>query len=268
MNELLIVMILGLVQGLTEFVPVSSTGHIILAEKFLQADGFNKDFFNTFLVLIQLPSILAVIVYFWNDITPFVKDKSIFKTRMVLWSKIVVGVLPAAVLGLMFDDIISGYLSGVGVIGVTLIFYGIIFILVSKLDHSSQKVSTLDRVSYKLAIGVGFFQCLAMVPGTSRSGSTIIGGLLLGLSRSVAAEFSFFLAIPTMFGATLLRVIKHGMAFNSYEWKLILVGCIVSYIVSYVVIKWFMNYLKRRDFKIFGVYRIILGALILFNLYN
>lgn len=268
MSDFFIVIILGMVQGLTEFVPVSSTGHMILVEDFLGSQTFNKGFFDTFLVVVQLPSILAVIAFFWNDINPFVKDKEVFRERITLWSKIVVGVLPAAVLGLLLDDIISSYLSGMGIIASMLILYGIIFIVVSKMDHGGNKVDKIGGVSYKLALAVGFFQCLAMVPGTSRSGATIVGGLLMGLSRAVAAEFSFFLAIPTMFGATLLRVVKNGLSFTPEEWKLTLVGCVVSFVVSYIVIKWFMAYLKKRDFKIFGIYRIIVGILVILSILN
>lgn len=267
MSDLLIVTILGIVQGLTEFVPVSSTGHMILVEEFLGSQTFNKGFFDTFLVVVQLPSILAVIVYFWNDINPFVKDKEVFKEKMILWSKIVVGVLPAAVFGLLLDDIISGYLSGVQIIAAMLILYGAVFVVMEKLIGKGKKVEKMSGVSYKLAVAVGFFQCLAMVPGTSRSGATIVGGLLLGLSRAVAAEFSFFLAIPTMFGATLLRLLKHGLTFTPEEWKLTLVGCVVSFVVSYVVIKWFMAYLKKRDFKLFGIYRILVGILVFLSIY-
>lgn len=267
MSDLFIVVILGIVQGLTEFVPVSSTGHMILVEEFLGNSTFEKGFFDTFLVVVQLPSILAVIAYFWNDINPFVKDREIFKEKMVLWSKIVVGVLPAGVLGLLLDDIISGYLSGIQIIAAMLILYGIIFIVVEKIGGKEKKVDEIGKVSYKLALAVGFFQCLAMIPGTSRSGATIVGGLLVGLSRAVAAEFSFFLAIPTMFGATLLRLVKNGLSFTPAEWKLTIIGCVVSFVVSYVVIKWFMTYLKKRDFKIFGIYRIIVGILVFLSIY-
>jgi len=267
LSDLFIVVILGIVQGLTEFVPVSSTGHMILVEEFLGNSTFEKGFFDTFLVVVQLPSILAVIAYFWNDINPFVKDREIFKEKMVLWSKIVVGVLPAGVLGLLLDDIISGYLSGIQIIAAMLILYGIIFIVVEKIGGKEKKVDEIGKVSYKLALAVGFFQCLAMIPGTSRSGATIVGGLLVGLSRAVAAEFSFFLAIPTMFGATLLRLVKNGLSFTPAEWKLTIIGCVVSFVVSYVVIKWFMTYLKKRDFKIFGIYRIIVGILVFLSIY-
>lgn len=267
MSDLFIVIILGMVQGLTEFVPVSSTGHMILVEEFLGSQAFSKGFFDTFLVVVQLPSILAVIVYFWNDINPLVKNEVVRKEKIVLWSKIVVGVLPAAVFGLILDDIISGYLSGILIIGVMLIVYGIVFLLEEKLTKKGKKIESLSDISYKLAISIGFFQCIAMIPGTSRSGATIVGGLIMGLSRAVAAEFSFFLAIPTMFGATLLRLLKNGLTFTPNEWKLTLIGCIVSFVVSYVVIKWFMGYLKKKNFKIFGIYRIIVGIIVILSIY-
>ena len=267
MNDLFIVVILGIVQGLTEFVPVSSTGHMILVEKFLGNQTFNSEFFDTFLVVVQLPSILAVVAYFWNDITPFVEDRGIFKERMVLWSKIIVGVLPAAVFGLLLDDLISGYLSGVQIIASMLILYGVVLVLEKKFLRKSGGIESMGGITYKLAAAVGLFQCLAMVPGTSRSGATIVGGLLLGLSRAVAAEFSFFLAIPTMFGATLLRLVKNGLAFTPGEWRFTMIGCVVSFVVSYIVIKWFMAYLKRKDFKIFGIYRILVGIFVFLSIY-
>ena len=267
MSDLFIVVILGIVQGLTEFVPVSSTGHMILVEEFIGSQAFSKGFFDTFLVVVQLPSTLAVIAYFWNDINPIVKDKDVRKEKMILWSKIIVGVLPAAVFGLMLDDVISAYLSGIGIIGVMLIIYGIVFLLEEKFLEKSRQVENLGGITYKLALSVGFFQCLAMIPGTSRSGATIVGGLIMGLSRAVSAEFSFFLAIPTMFGATLLRLLKNGLTFTPEEWKLNLIGCVVSFVVSYMVIKWFMGYLKKKNFKIFGIYRIIVGIMVILSIY-
>ncbi len=264
MENLFLVIVLGIVQGLTEFIPVSSTGHIILVEKLLGSNqDFSSGFFDTFLVMIQLPSIIAVILYFWSDINPFVLDKKVREEKLVLWSKIIIGVLPAAIIGLLFDDMVSSYLSGVKIIAFALIFYGIVFFFMDKITSKNSKINSVSQITYKVAATIGFIQCLAMIPGTSRSGATIIGGLLMGLSRSVAAEFSFFLAIPTMFGATLLRVLKNGVSFTNNEWFLTLVGSLVSFVVSYTVIKWLMNYLKEKDFKIFGQYRIILGFLII-----
>lgn len=267
MSDLFIVIILGIVQGVTEFLPVSSTGHMILVEEFLGSQAFSKGFFDTFLVVVQLPSILAVIAYFWSDINPLVKDKEVRKEKIILWTKIIVGVLPAAVFGLMLDDIISSYLSGILIIGIMLIVYGIVFLIEEKYLEKKNQVKTMGGITYRLALSVGFFQCIAMIPGTSRSGATIVGGLIMGLSRAVAAEFSFFLAIPTMFGATLLRLLKNGLTFTPNEWKLTLIGCIVSFVVSYIVIKWLMGYLKKKNFKIFGIYRIIVGIIVILSIY-
>lgn len=268
MNPFLIVVILGIVEGMTEFLPVSSTGHMILVEKFIGNGNLSKNFMESFLIIVQLGAILAVVIYFWKDLTPFVKKKNQFISRIRLWTKVIIGVLPAAIIGLLLDDYISAYfMDNVFVVATTLIFYGIILILIEKYYKTAGKIDTLGKLSYKLAFIIGFFQCLAMIPGTSRSGSTIIGSLLLGLSRGVATEFSFFLAIPTMFGATLLKLIKNGMNYSTQEWRLIGVGTIVSFLVAYLVIKWFMSYIKKKDFVFFGVYRIILGILVLIALF-
>lgn len=268
MSLFLIVIILGIVEGMTEFLPVSSTGHMILVEKFIGSSEFSPKFMESFLIIVQLGAIIAVVIYFWDTLNPFVKDKKEFISKVRLWTKVVVGVLPAAVIGLLLDDYISEYfMDNVFVVAITLIFYGILLIAIEKYYKTEGKVNTLGKLSYKLAFIIGFFQCLAMIPGTSRSGATIIGSLLLGLSRSVATEFSFFLAIPTMFGATLLKLLKNGLNFTSLEWQLIGVGSLVSFIVAYLVIKWFMNYIKKKDFVFFGVYRIILGILVLIFLF-
>lgn len=194
MNPFLIVVILGIVEGMTEFLPVSSTGHMILVEKFIGNGNLSKNFMESFLIIVQLGAILAVVIYFWKDLTPFVKEKNQFISRIRLWTKVIIGVLPAAIIGLLLDDYISAYfMDNVFVVATTLIFYGIILILIEKYYKTAGKIDTLGKLSYKLAFIIGFFQCLAMIPGTSRSGSTIIGSLLLGLSRGVATEFSFFL---------------------------------------------------------------------------
>lgn len=268
MNLFLIVIILGIVEGMTEFLPVSSTGHMILVENFIGNGVFSKNFMDSFLIIVQLGAILAVVIYFWNDLTPFVKEREKLVSRVRLWLKVIIGVLPAAVIGFLLDDYISEYFMGnVFVVATTLIFFGIILIIIEKYYRTEGKIDSFGKLSYKLAFVIGFFQCLAMIPGTSRSGATIIGSLLLGLSRGVATEFSFFLAIPTMFGATLLKLIKNGVSFTAQEWQLIGVGSLVSFIVAYLVIKWFMSYIKKRDFVFFGVYRIILGILVLLILY-
>ena len=268
MNAYLVVIILGIVEGLTEFLPVSSTGHMILVEKFIKSPEISQHFFNSFSVIVQFGAILSVVFYFWKDLTPFLKTKEELKDRMSLWSKIIVGVLPAAVIGLKIDDYIESIMDGTWIIAAALIFYGIIFIFIEDKLKNKAKVHTLKDMSYKLAIMIGFFQCLAMIPGTSRSGATIIGALLLGVSRGVAAEFSFFLAIPTMAGATLLKLVKNGLNFNSVEWVLLAIGTFVSFVVAYAVINWFMDYIKSKTFKAFGVYRVVLGIIILICLQN
>ena len=268
MNLFFIVIILGIVEGMTEFLPVSSTGHMILVERFIGNGDLSSKFLESFLIIVQFGAIIAVIIYFWIDLTPFVKDKNQFISQFRLWPKDIIGVLPAAIIGLLLDDFISAYFfDNIFIIATTLIFYGVLLILIEKYYKTAGKIDTLGKLSYKLAFMIGFFQCLAMIPGTSRSGATIIGALLLGLSRSIATEFSFFLAIPTMLGATLLKFVKNGMSFTALEWQLIGVGTLGSFEVAYLVIKWFMNYIKKRDFVFFGVYRIILGILVLIFLF-
>ncbi|MGL4970601.1 undecaprenyl-diphosphate phosphatase [Cetobacterium sp.] len=263
MNAFLLVIILGIVEGMTEFVPVSSTGHMILVERFINSPLVSKEFMDNFLVIIQFGAILSVVAYFWKDLTPFVKTKEEFKEKMSLWSKIIVGVLPAGIIGLLADDYISKFfMDNTTVVASMLILYGIIFLLVERKQFNGS-ITSIKNMSYKLAFGIGFFQCLAMIPGTSRSGATIVGALLLGVSRAAAAEYSFFLAIPTMAGATLLKLLKNGFNFTSLEWQLLIVGSIVSFVVAYVVINWFMGYIKKRTFKVFGIYRIIIGILVL-----
>lgn len=263
MNAFLLVIILGIVEGMTEFVPVSSTGHMILVERFINSPLVSKVFMDNFLVIIQFGAILSVVAYFWKELTPFVKTKEEFKEKISLWSKIIVGVLPAGIIGLLADDYISTFfMDNTTVVASMLILYGIIFLLVERKQFNGS-VTSIKNMSYKLAFGIGFFQCLAMIPGTSRSGATIVGALLLGVSRAAAAEYSFFLAIPTMAGATLLKLLKNGLNFTSLEWQLLIVGSIVSFLVAYVVINWFMGYIKKRTFKVFGIYRIIIGILVL-----
>lgn len=268
MNPFLLVIILAIVEGMTEFLPVSSTGHMILVEKFIGSGNLSKEFMDSFLIIVQLGAILAVVIYFWDKLTPFVKTKQEFVLRMRLWIKVIIGVLPAVVIGLLLDDYISEYFLGnVFVVASTLIFYGILLIVIEKYYKGQSSVNSIGKLSYKMAFIIGFFQCLAMIPGTSRSGATIIGALLLGLSRGVATEFSFFLAIPTMFGATFLKILKNGLHFSTLEWQLIGVGSLVAFFVAYLVIKWFMAYIKKRDFVFFGVYRIILGIVVLLALF-
>ena len=265
--DILKVVILSLVEGLTEFIPVSSTGHMIIVEKFIKLSE-NKSFVNAFEIIIQLGAILAVVVYFWHKLWPFSKNLSKAQSRGIIlkWIKIIIAVLPAVVLGLLFDDIIDKYLFKVTVVAGTLIFYGIVLIWIESGKRKGGEISKVKDIPISKVIGIGLFQCLAMVPGTSRSAVTIIGGVLLGLNRVLATEFSFFLAIPTMVGATLLKVIKMGTKMTGYEWFLIGLGFVLSFVFAYGVIKVFMDYIKKHDFKVFGYYRIILG-IIVFALY-
>lgn len=280
--DLFKVLILGIVEGLTEFLPISSTGHLILFGKFIELSP--KEFSNAFFVIIQLGAILSVLYLYFNDLNPIgkykiqekvgdkykslsLKDKWELRDMptMRLLAKIIIGFLPAAVLGFLFDDLIDKYLFNEVTVSIALIFYGIIIILMEKKNKDSNfKYNDLDDISLKTAFFIGVFQCLAMVPGTSRSAATIIGAMLLGCSRTSAAKFSFYLAIPTMLGATALKVIKFGISFSLWQWFLIIVGGIVSYIVALIVIKKFLSYIRNNDFTYFGIYRIILGILVLF----
>ncbi|MBS9775945.1 MAG: undecaprenyl-diphosphate phosphatase [Fusobacterium sp.] len=266
--KILFVIILSLVEGITEFLPVSSTGHMILVEQFIRrivnGEIFSRTFLNSFLIIVQLGAILAVVIYFWNDVSPFVKTKKEFIKRFRLWMKVLVGVIPAMILGLLFDDYIDKYfMDNVFIIATTLIFYGIILIVLEiKNKKRVPRIKSFGQLKYRVAFIIGFFQCLAMVPGTSRSGATIIGALLLGLSRTVATEFSFLLAIPTMLGATLLKLLKNGLAFSTEEWLYLGLGTFLSFVIAYVVIKWFMDFIRKRNFISFGIYRIILGILV------
>lgn len=262
--DIIKVFILSLVEGLTEFIPVSSTGHMIIVDQFLQLSK-NEEFANAFKIIIQLGAILSVVVYYWKRIFPFAKGLSQSQRMDIvqMWIKIVIAVLPAVVLGLLFDDVIDKVLFNSVVVAITLIIYGVILIWLESGEKKEGKITSITQMPIKTAIGVGLFQCLAMIPGTSRSAATIIGGVLLGLNRILATEFSFFLAIPTMLGATLLKLVKLGTALSGYEWFLIALGFVLSFIFAYAVIKVFMSYIKKHDFKVFGYYRIILGIIVL-----
>jgi len=262
--DILKVILMSLVEGLTEFIPVSSTGHMIIVEQFLKLSE-NKQFVNAFEIIIQLGAILSVVVYYWNKIWPF-SSKLLPQKRkeiILMWIKIIVAVLPAVVLGLLFDDVIDEHLFNPMTVSVMLVVYGILLIWLESGKKRKEKFKNIAELPIITAVEIGVFQCLAMVPGTSRSAATIIGGVLLGLNRVLATEFSFFLAIPTMLGATLLKIIKIGSGLGGYEWFLIALGFIFSFIFAYGVIKVFMNYIKKHDFKIFGYYRIIVGIIIL-----
>ena len=262
--DILKVILMSLVEGLTEFIPVSSTGHMIIVEQFLKLSE-NKQFVNAFEIIIQLGAILSVVVYYWKKIWPF-SSKLLPQKRkeiILMWIKIIIAVLPAVVLGLLFDDVIDEHLFNPMTVSVMLVVYGILLIWLESGKKRKEKFKTIAELPVITALEIGIFQCLAMIPGTSRSAATIIGGVLLGLNRVLATEFSFFLAIPTMLGATLLKIIKIGSGLGGYEWFLIALGFIFSFIFAYGVIKIFMNYIKKHDFKIFGYYRIIVGIIIL-----
>ena len=262
--ELLRVIFLSIVQGVTEWLPVSSTGHMILVEEFLEF-SHSEEFWSVFIVVIQLASVMAVVTTFFKQLNPF-DFKDGFQTdvrKIRLWFKIIVASIPAALIGIPFDDIIEEHLNSILVIAMALIFYGIIFILVENANKDkTPKVDNLGQITYRLAFLIGVFQLLALVPGTSRSGATIIGGLILGMSRKTAAEFTFFLAIPAMAGGSLLRIMRVGIDFTTAEWITMIVGCLVAFIVSVITIKFLLGFVKRNNFKPFAYYRIALGLLI------
>lgn len=263
--EIIKAVIIGIVEGITEWLPISSTGHMILVEEFLKL-GMSDDFIEMFNVVIQLGAILAVVVLFFNKLNPFDKRKSKreIADTMQLWYKVIVACLPAAVLGLLFDDWLEEHLFNSTVVAAMLILYGILFIVVEKYNKTrTPKVTELNRLTYKTAFLIGMFQVLSLIPGTSRSGATILGGLILGTSRFVAAEFTFFLAIPVMFGASLLKMVKFGFAFSGLEIAVLLTGMVVAFVVSILAIKFLLNYIKNNSFTVFGIYRIILGVLVL-----
>lgn len=273
--ECLKAFIFGVVEGITEWLPVSSTGHMILLEEFLPFTMVSEGFWSMFEVVIQLGAILAVVIIFWKQIWPFtLKNKntekkgimSIVNTDiMSLWGKILVACIPAAVVGLLLDDILETYLYNYVVVAIALIVFGVAFIVVENWNKSrTPKVDSLNDLTYKLAIIIGMFQLIAAVfPGVSRSGATIVGALLIGVSRTVAAEFTFFLAIPVMAGASLLKLLKFGFNFTPIELIVLAVGFITAFAVSIVVIKFLLKFIKKHDFKVFGWYRIVLGAVVL-----
>lgn len=281
MFEIIKAIIYGIVEGITEWLPISSTGHLILVEELIPFEGVSEDFFGMFDVVIQLGAILAVVVLFWNQIWPFALTKkergdtirggktglmSFIKTDiMVLWFKILVSCVPAAVIGVLFDDVFDALFYNPVCVALALIVFGVAFILIENWNKGrSPKVNSLAEITYQTALLIGVFQLLAAVfPGTSRSGATIVGALLIGVSRTIAAEYTFFLAIPVMFGASLLKVVKFGFAFTSLELLLLLIGTAVSFVVSLFVLKFLMGYIKKHDFKVFGWYRIALGLLVL-----
>ncbi len=261
--ELFKAALIGIVQGITEWLPVSSTGHMILFNEFIKMN-VSETFMSTFLVVIQFGSILAVLTIFFKKLNPFdVSKTKIQKSETIdLWIKVIIAVIPSGILGLLFDDTIDALFFNPTTVAIALIVYGIIMIMLEN-RNKKPSVNSFSEVSYKLAIGIGLFQCLALIPGTSRSGSTIIGAVLLGTSRYIATEFSFFLAVPTMLGASALKLVKTGFAFSGFEWLILATGSIVAYIVSILAIKFLLDYIKKHDFKVFGYSRIVLGILVL-----
>lgn len=265
--EILKVVFLGIVEGITEWLPISSTGHMLLVDEFISLNA-SDDFKEMFFVVIQLGAILAVVTIFWNKMWPFqLKDKTqpvMKKDTWSMWFKTVVACIPGAIVTILFDDYIEAHLHTAVVISIALIFYGIAFIVIENWNKTrTPKVETLNDITYKTAFLIGMFQVLSIIPGTSRSGATIIGALLIGVSRVAAAEFTFFLAVPVMFGLSALKMIKFGLSFTSAEFAILIIGCVVAYLVSIVVIKFLMSYIKKHDFKIFGWYRIVLGVIVL-----
>ena len=265
--EILKAVLFGIVEGITEWLPVSSTGHMILLDEFVKLK-VSPEFYEMFQVVIQLGAILAVILLFFRKLNPFAltKTQQEKKDTWQLWFKVVVAVLPSAVLGLLLDDWMDAHLYNYVVVAVTLILYGIAFLFVEKWAVTGNRVENVYRIDYKTALMIGAFQCLSLIPGTSRSGSTILGAILLGVGRSAGAEFSFFLAIPTMLGASALKLLKFLMedvAVSGMELAVLGVGCVVSFVVSMLVIKGLMEFVRKRSFAPFGVYRIILGILVL-----
>ncbi|MBM7314748.1 undecaprenyl-diphosphate phosphatase [Streptococcus suis] len=267
--EIIKAIFFGIVEGITEWLPISSTGHLILVQEFVQFSKVSDDFTSMFNVVIQLGAILAVMVLYFDKLNPFQAGKSAKEIRLTwqLWAKVIIAAMPAAVLGFLFDDWLDLHLYNFVVVALMLIAYGVAFLYVEKWNQSREpQVTSLARLPYKTALYIGLFQVLALIPGTSRSGATILGGILLGTSRQVATEFTFFLGIPIMFGASLLKVVKllaKGISVTGAQWFLLLVSMVTAFGVSLLAIRFLTDYVKRHDFTIFGKYRIGLGTLLL-----
>ena len=265
--EILKVIFLGIVEGITEWLPISSTGHMLLVDEFITLNAVDDEFKEMFFILIQLGAIFAVILLFWNKMWPFQwKDKSkpvIIKDTFSVWFKVVVACIPGAIVTILFDDYVEAHFQTPAVIAAALIIYGIAFIVIEKWNKTkTPKVETLADITYKTALLIGLFQVLSIIPGTSRSGATIIGALLIGVSRVAAAEFTFFLAVPVMLGMSALKLLKFGFDFNGTEIAVLVLGMATAFVVSVLVIKFLMSYIKKKDFTAFGWYRIALGAVI------
>ena len=265
MLDVIKVIVLGIVEGITEWLPVSSTGHLILVGDLLQP-GMSDEFMEMFNVVIQLGAIMAVVVLYFHKLNPFSPRKS-KKQKMLtwqMWIKVAIASVPAAIVGLLFNDYLDAIFYKPVPVAIMLIVYGVLFIIIEDKHRGKQpKVTRISQLTLKMLLWIGVFQMLALIPGTSRSGATIVGALLIGVSRETAAEFTFFLAIPVMFGASLLKLLKFGFAFSAAEFGFLMLGCIVSFGVSIFAIKFLMGYIKQHDFKVFGYYRIALGVLIL-----
>jgi len=262
--EFLKVIILGIVEGITEWLPISSTGHMILVEEFIQLNA-SAEFKEMFFVVIQLGAILAVVLLYFHKLNPFAprKSKQEKMDTMHIWYKVVVGVIPAGVLGVLFDDWLNERFYNYQTVAITLIIYGILFIVIENRNKGkAEKITSFQELSYKTALLIGLFQVLSLIPGTSRSGATILGAIILGTSRYIAAEYSFFLSIPIMFGASALKLLKFGFDFTGMEIGILLVGMVVAFVVSLLAIRFLMQYIKNNDFKAFGWYRIVLGILV------
>lgn len=265
--EILKVIILGIVEGVTEWLPISSTGHMLLVDEFISLN-MSEEFKEMFFYVIQLGAILAVVILFWDKMFPFqLKDKKepvIKKETFSLWFKVVVACIPGVVVTLLFDDYVEAHFQTPIVIAIALIFYGIAFIVVERWNKKRvPKIKNLTDITYQTALYIGLFQVLSIVPGTSRSGATIIGALLIGVSRVAAAEFTFFLAVPVMIGMSFLKILKYGLAFTSSELIVLVIGMGVAFIVSVLVIRFLMSFIKKHDFQAFGWYRIVLGIIVL-----
>ncbi len=264
--EIIKTIFLGIVEGITEWLPISSTGHMILVDEFIHMN-ITPEFKEMFLVVIQLGAILSVVVLYFSKLFPFTIDRGIHidKEKFSMWFKIIVATIPAAIVGVLFEDQMNQYFNNYQTVAIMLILFGILFIVVENRNKNKiPKVNSIAEITYNTAFLIGIWQLIAAVfPGTSRSGATIIGALLLGVSRTVATEFTFFLAIPAMFGASLLKLLKFGLAFTTSELAILLVGMFTAFIVSILAIKFLMGYIKKNDFKPFGWYRIILGIVVL-----
>ena len=272
MLDILKAIIFGIVEGITEWLPISSTGHIILMEELLKLDQ-GEAFFEMFQVVIQLGAILAVVVIYFHKLNPFSPTKTQKQKMMTwqiqkmmtwqIWIKVLIGCLPAGVIGLLFDNWIDKTLYHWYVVALMLIVYGVLFIVVENYQKGKEpRVTKFSQLTIPMILIIGVFQMLAMIPGTSRSGATIVGALMIGVSRSLAAEYTFFLAIPVMFGASLLKLVKFGFNFTTIQLAVLLVGMVVSFAVSIVAIKFLMSYIRKNDFKVFGYYRIVLGVIV------